>query len=142
MSVLPDRPEVLLSSGEAWSELELDDVRLAPQIDKILNDTQWVDDANGLIPHCIAILKLCHQMTERLVATTMSPIHSDRLHDIIEVGVAVIVKVVVAVVVVEIIICSCRSSRSSSSSTSSIFFIKLVIALKLSFVMEVVYIVV
>ncbi|KAK8747727.1 hypothetical protein OTU49_016560 [Cherax quadricarinatus] len=79
------RPEVLMNSGELWSELELDDVRLAPQIDKILNDTQWVDDATGLIPHCLAILKLCHQMTERLVATTMTPIHKERLHDIIEV---------------------------------------------------------
>ncbi|KAK8385547.1 hypothetical protein O3P69_016375 [Scylla paramamosain] len=79
------RPEVLLSGGEVWSELELDDVHLAPQIDKILNDAQWVDDATGLIPHCLAILKLCHQLAERLVATTMSPIHSDRLHDIIEV---------------------------------------------------------
>ncbi|XP_045625377.1 transmembrane protein 98 [Procambarus clarkii] len=79
------RPEGLMNSGELWSELELDDVRLAPQIDKILNDTQWVDDATGLIPHCLAILKLCHQMTERLVATTMTPIHKERLHDIIEV---------------------------------------------------------
>ncbi|KAG7165150.1 transmembrane protein 98-like [Homarus americanus] len=79
------RPEVLMNSGELWSELELDDVRLAPQIDKILNDTQWVDDATGLIPHCLAILKLCHQMTERLVATTMTPIQKERLHDIIEV---------------------------------------------------------
>ncbi|KAG0728801.1 Transmembrane protein 98 [Chionoecetes opilio] len=34
------RPEVLLSDGEVWSELELDNVRLAPQIDKILNDAQ------------------------------------------------------------------------------------------------------
>lgn len=83
----PDmRPEVeLISGGDIWSELELDDVRLAPQIDKILNDTQWVDDATGVIPHCLAILKLCHQMTERLVATTMTPIHKDKLHDIIEV---------------------------------------------------------
>ncbi|KAK7086651.1 Transmembrane protein 98 [Halocaridina rubra] len=75
----------LVVSGDVWSELELDDVRLAPQIDKILNDTQWVDDATGVIAHCLAILKLCHQMTERLVATTMTPIHKDRLHDIIEV---------------------------------------------------------
>ncbi|KAK3866461.1 hypothetical protein Pcinc_028005 [Petrolisthes cinctipes] len=79
------RPEVLMNTGEAWSELELDDVKVAPQIDKILNDTQWLDDATGLIPHCLAILKLCHQMTERLVATTMTPIHRDRLHHIIEV---------------------------------------------------------
>lgn len=81
----PDMRGELVVSGDVWSELELDDVRLAPQIDKILNDTQWVDDATGVIVHCLAILKLCHQMTERLVATTMTPIHKDRLHDIIEV---------------------------------------------------------
>ncbi|ROT72674.1 hypothetical protein C7M84_008929 [Penaeus vannamei] len=69
-------PEVeLISGGDIWSELELDDVRLAPQIDKILNGYQWVG----------TMRQLCHQMTERLVATTMTPIHKDKLHDIIEV---------------------------------------------------------
>ena len=37
--------------------LELDDVRLHPNIDQILADTEWVDDATGLIPHCLALLK-------------------------------------------------------------------------------------
>lgn len=56
----------------ATNNMELDDVRLHPEIDKILADAQWVDDATGLIPHCLAILKGCHQLTERLVAATMS----------------------------------------------------------------------
>ncbi|CAG2163055.1 unnamed protein product [Oppiella nova] len=56
----------------AINNMELDDVRLHPDIDKILADTQWVDDATGLIPHCLAILKSCHHLTERLVAATMS----------------------------------------------------------------------
>ena len=54
------------------SNMELDDVRLHPNIDQILSDTQWVDDATGLIPHCLAVLKGCHHLTERLVAATMS----------------------------------------------------------------------
>lgn len=46
-------PETILVTGatsdepQQWSEFELDDVKLAPQIKKILNDTQWVDDATG-----------------------------------------------------------------------------------------------
>lgn len=51
------------------NNMELDDVRLHPDIDKILADTQWVDDATGLIPHCLAILKSSHHLTERLVGT-------------------------------------------------------------------------
>ncbi|XP_054165661.1 transmembrane protein 98-like [Oppia nitens] len=71
------RPDVGLISGHngydnSLNNMELDDVRLHPNIDKILADTQWVDDATGLIPHCLAILKSCHHLTERLVAATMS----------------------------------------------------------------------
>ncbi|XP_076048689.1 transmembrane protein 98-like [Oratosquilla oratoria] len=85
-SNLETRPEVrLINGGDVWSEVELDDVKLAPQIDKILKDTQWVDDATGLIPHCLAILKLCHQLTEHLVTTTMSPMQKDRLSEIVDV---------------------------------------------------------
>lgn len=57
---------------ENHNNMELDDVRLHPNIDQILSDTQWVDDATGLIPHCLAVLKGCHHLTERLVAATMS----------------------------------------------------------------------
>lgn len=32
----------------------------------------------GLVPHCISILKSCHQLTERLVGMTMS--NSDKIH--------------------------------------------------------------
>lgn len=54
------------------ANMELDDVRLHPNIDQILSDAQWVDDATGLVPHCLALLKGCHHLTERLVATTVS----------------------------------------------------------------------
>lgn len=60
-------PDVNLING-----VELDDVQIHPEIDKILADARWVDDATGLIPHCLVILKSCHHFTERLVGATMS----------------------------------------------------------------------
>ncbi|RWS29854.1 hypothetical protein B4U80_11613 [Leptotrombidium deliense] len=62
----------LISNSHNSNNMELDDVRLHPDIDKILADAQWVDDVTGLIPHCLAILKGCHHLTERLVAATMA----------------------------------------------------------------------
>lgn len=54
------------------SELELDDVVITnPQIEAILEDEDWIEDASGLVSHCISILKICHTLTERLVAMTM-----------------------------------------------------------------------
>lgn len=53
-------------------DLELDDVKLTPaNIEEILQDELWVTDVTGLIPHCIAILRTCHLLTEKLVAMTM-----------------------------------------------------------------------
>lgn len=60
------------NNSKGNENLELDDVRLHPNIDQILSDTQWVDDATGLIPHCLAVLKGAHHLTERLVAATMA----------------------------------------------------------------------
>ncbi|XP_077516249.1 transmembrane protein 98-like isoform X2 [Amblyomma americanum] len=54
--------------------MELDDVRLHPDIEKILADEQWVDDATGLVPHCLAVLKTCHQLTERLVTASVGSV--------------------------------------------------------------------
>nr|XP_033775213.1 transmembrane protein 98 [Geotrypetes seraphini]XP_033775214.1 transmembrane protein 98 [Geotrypetes seraphini] len=54
------------------SELELDDVVITnPHIEAILENEDWVEDASGLMSHCIAILKICHMLTEKLVAMTM-----------------------------------------------------------------------
>lgn len=55
----PDRPE-----------LELGEVNF--NFDGILTDEQWIDDATGLIPHCLAILKTCRYLTERLTTLAMS----------------------------------------------------------------------
>lgn len=54
------------------SELELDDVVITnPNIEDILENEDWIEDASGLVSHCIEILKICHTLTEKLVAMTM-----------------------------------------------------------------------
>lgn len=73
------------------SNMELDDVRLQLNtIDQILSDTRWVDDATGLVPHCLALLKGCHHLTERLVAATMSAMprftENEQRKKLIEIG--------------------------------------------------------
>lgn len=54
------------------SEMELGEVQLYPNLEQILADEQWIDDATGLVPHCLSILKTCRFLTERLTAVTMS----------------------------------------------------------------------
>lgn len=69
------RPDVhLIHSQNEAADMELDDVRLHPDIEKILADEQWVDDATGLVPHCLAVLKTCHQLTERLVTASVGSV--------------------------------------------------------------------
>ncbi|GIY87413.1 transmembrane protein 98 [Caerostris darwini] len=79
------RPEINLISNEDCTDMELDDVRLHPNIEKILTDEQWVDDATGLIPHCLAILKKCHHLTERLVAMMMTRVPQQSNQDLNEI---------------------------------------------------------
>lgn len=63
----------LIKEGHGnFNNMELDDVAIHPEIDKILANAQWTHDATGLIPHCLSILKSCHHLTERLVGATMS----------------------------------------------------------------------
>ncbi|KAK7110517.1 transmembrane protein 98-like [Littorina saxatilis] len=71
-----NRPDVqLIGSAEGIyqpaSDVELDDVQFNPRLEEVLNNEQWVDDATGLIPHCLSILKTCHHLTEKLVGMTM-----------------------------------------------------------------------
>lgn len=69
------RPDVQLIEEDTPphpTDVELDDVRITnPKLEQLIQDEHWVDDATGLIPHCIAILKTCHILTERLVGMTM-----------------------------------------------------------------------
>lgn len=64
-----NRPEKHLIDAEP-SELELGEV--STNFEDIITDEQWIDDATGLIPHCLAILKICRYLTERLTALAMS----------------------------------------------------------------------
>lgn len=66
------QPEIHLIEPDA--ELELSDVCLHPDIKEILADEQWVDDATGLVPQTLAVLRACHKLTERLAALAMSPL--------------------------------------------------------------------
>nr|CAD7263161.1 unnamed protein product [Timema shepardi] len=67
------KPDVHLIPTER-PDLELGDVRLHPDIEQILEDEQWIGDATGLVPHCLAVLKSCHYLTERLAALAMGPL--------------------------------------------------------------------
>lgn len=59
------RPDILLIEPDNC-EVELGEVRLNTDLEQILADEQQIDVATGLVPHCIAILKICHNLTERL----------------------------------------------------------------------------
>lgn len=75
--------------------LALNDIGLGNALEQILENKQWVDDATGnifrlfyfnkfslktrfkltgLIPHCLAVLRTCHSLTERLADFAMRPI--------------------------------------------------------------------
>lgn len=69
------------------SELELGEVCLHPHIESILAGEQWIGDATGLISHCLAILKICHRLTNRIATLTMGPLNQSKtLHEIIQVA--------------------------------------------------------
>jgi hypothetical protein len=40
---------------------------------KILRENDWVYDASGLVQHCLMILKVCHQLTDKLSAISFPP---------------------------------------------------------------------
>lgn len=69
IKLLVSRPEKHLIDPDQ-SELELGEVNM--NFEEILTDEQWIDDATGLIPHCLAILKTCRYLTERLTALAMN----------------------------------------------------------------------
>lgn len=69
------RPEIMLI-GPDKLDMELGDVQLNFNLEKILADDQWIDDATGLIPHCLTLLKTCRTVTERLTGLAMGALHS------------------------------------------------------------------
>ncbi|TSK28032.1 Transmembrane protein 98 [Bagarius yarrelli] len=49
------------------SELELDDVVITnPHIEAILENEEWIEDASGLVSHCISILKVIDALPQSL----------------------------------------------------------------------------
>lgn len=68
------------------SDVELGEVCLHPHIESILAAEQWVGDATGLVSHCLAILKICHRLTNHVAALAMDPVHQSKLQDIIQVN--------------------------------------------------------
>ncbi|BFY98925.1 hypothetical protein BsWGS_01965 [Bradybaena similaris] len=68
--LIVDSPDMI--GSQTSMDVELGDVQLIdPRLEELLNNEQWVDDATGLVPHCVSILKTCHQLTEKLVGMTM-----------------------------------------------------------------------
>ncbi|CAH1982117.1 unnamed protein product [Acanthoscelides obtectus] len=65
----PDK-QLIEPDGPEKPEMELGAVRV--NFEEILTDEQWIDDATGLIPHCLAILKTCRYLTERLTTLAMN----------------------------------------------------------------------
>ncbi|XP_032776705.2 transmembrane protein 98 [Daphnia magna] len=53
--------------------IDPEDLVIHPDLDKVLESHRWkwVDDALGIVPHCLQMLKGCHLMSERLVTTAM-----------------------------------------------------------------------
>lgn len=40
-------------------------------MEQILNDEHWMQDASGLLPICLKVLRTCHNLTERLCNLAM-----------------------------------------------------------------------
>uniref|UniRef100_A0A1B6G724 Transmembrane protein 98 n=2 Tax=Proconiini TaxID=565685 RepID=A0A1B6G724_9HEMI len=67
------------------TDVELGEVCLHPHIESILA-AEWVGDATGLVSHCLAILKICHSLTNHVAALAMDPVQQSKLQDIIQVA--------------------------------------------------------
>ncbi|XP_065194162.1 transmembrane protein 98-like [Sycon ciliatum] len=81
----------LTGSHNARAEVALTGYHDAEQNEELIENMEDdKDEDGGLIPHCLDILKLCHKMTDRLVAITVkSPsdqLSPEQLNDIIAVA--------------------------------------------------------
>lgn len=56
--------------------IDLAEVQINPNWEQILADEQWIDDATGLIPRCLSILKTCRSLTEKLTGLAMGVMHN------------------------------------------------------------------
>ncbi|KAG8236911.1 hypothetical protein J437_LFUL015237 [Ladona fulva] len=73
------------------NEVELGEVRLHPDLERILWEAeeeggQWIGDASGLVPHCLAIFRTCHLLTHCLAPIAASSSDSQLTRKIEEVA--------------------------------------------------------
>lgn len=74
------------------SNLELESVVKCDDgtIRQLLETEEWANDVHGVIPHCIAILKMCREVTVKLVGLAMEKnhqnIHPSHINEIVVVS--------------------------------------------------------
>lgn len=73
------------SKCSRFSKLRNDDLdghvmQLSPLIAKTLDKNAWVYDVTGLLQHCVAVLRLCHQLTDQLAAIPLQHASSQLSH--------------------------------------------------------------
>jgi hypothetical protein len=77
---------LLVNQSLRFSKLRHDNVddiiQLSPHISNALNSNQWVYDVSGILEHCVAVLKLCHTLTDKLAKIPLNSI-SPQLNDVI-----------------------------------------------------------
>ncbi|XP_063710014.1 transmembrane protein 98-like [Culicoides brevitarsis] len=59
------------SDSEPELALALSEIGLGNALEQILNDEHWMQDASGLLPICLEVLRTCHSLTERLCNLAM-----------------------------------------------------------------------
>lgn len=57
-----------------------EDLIIHPDLDKLTeaHHWKWIDDALGVVPHCLQLLKGCHTISEKLVATAMASSNQEK----------------------------------------------------------------
>uniref|UniRef100_A0A914Y601 Transmembrane protein 98 n=1 Tax=Panagrolaimus superbus TaxID=310955 RepID=A0A914Y601_9BILA len=60
----------------------LHDLFIGMEYSNALNSNQWVYDVSGILEHCVAVLKLCHTLTDKLAKIPLNSI-SPQLNDVI-----------------------------------------------------------
>ncbi|VDO61816.1 unnamed protein product [Heligmosomoides polygyrus] len=66
----------LASASAGFSKLRNENLdghimQLSPLIAQALDKNTWVYDVTGLLQHCVAVLRLCHQLTDQLAAVPL-----------------------------------------------------------------------
>uniref|UniRef100_A0AC34PXK0 Transmembrane protein 98 n=1 Tax=Panagrolaimus sp. JU765 TaxID=591449 RepID=A0AC34PXK0_9BILA len=59
-----------------------DVIQLSPHISQALDNNQWIYDVSGILEHCVAVLKLCHTLTDKLAKIPLNSI-SPQLNEVI-----------------------------------------------------------